>query len=70
MMIGAGWRDHGPVVASPTGEPWNPNSISQAFERAPRGPNVLAFTLDTYDHVLPGQQADAAAAAAALLNAP
>ena len=27
-----------------------------------------AFTLDVYDHVLPGQQADAAAAAAALVD--
>jgi len=29
----------------------------------------VAFTLDTYAHVLPGQQADAAAAVAALVAA-
>jgi len=29
----------------------------------------VSFTLDTYGHVMPGQQADAAAAAAALVDA-
>ncbi len=28
----------------------------------------MSFTLDTYGHVMPGQQADAAEAAAALLT--
>ena len=28
----------------------------------------VAFTLDTYGHVMPGQQADAAAAVARLVN--
>ena len=28
----------------------------------------VSFTLDTYAHVMPGQQAEAAAAAAALVN--
>jgi integrase len=29
---------------------------------------LVSFTLDTYGHVMPGQQAEAAAAAAALLG--
>jgi integrase len=33
------------------------------------GHSTVAFTLDTYAHVLPGQQADAAAAVAALVDA-
>ena len=34
------------------------------------GHSSVSFTLDTYGHVMPGQQADAAAAAAALLTNP
>lgn len=34
LLIGAGWHDHDLVFASPTGEPWAPDSISQAFDRA------------------------------------
>lgn len=30
----------------------------------------VSFTLDVYGHILPGQQADAAAAAAALVDLP
>jgi integrase len=104
LLIGSGWRDSGLVFTSPTGEPWLPESISQAFERAearvrlPRirfhdlrhthashllaaGVNVkvvserlghgsVGFTLDVYAHVMPGQQADAAAAVARLVDAP
>ena len=33
-----------------------------------RAPSSVAFTLDVYGHVLPGQQADAAAAVAALVD--
>jgi integrase len=34
------------------------------------GHSSVSFTLDTYGHVMPGQQAEAAAAAAALVNRP
>jgi integrase len=102
MLVGEGYRDRDLVFASPTGEPWNPDSVGRAFSRAlgrtelPRirlhdlrhthathlldaGTNVklvserlghatVAFTLDTYGHVLPGRQADAAAAVAALVD--
>ena len=103
MLVGAGYRDNGLVFAMPSGDPWNPNTISQAFDRLvaanpdlPRvrlhdlrhthatdllaaGVNVklvserlghssTSFTLDTYAHVMPGQQADAAAAVAALVG--
>ena len=113
LMIGAGWSDTGLVFTDPTGSGWNPNTVSQAFDRLvtptkkvsraeadarpPRirfhdlrhshashllaaGVNIkvvserlghasVAFTLDVYAHVMPGQQADAAAAVAALVNA-
>ena len=96
-------RDHELVFASPSGEPWNPDRIGQAFARAiertklPRirlhdlrhthathllaagvnarivsehlGHSTVAFTLGVYGHVMPGQQADAAAAVAALIDA-
>lgn len=86
----------------PDGRPWNPDTITQAFERLVRsselprtrlhdlrhthashllaaGVNVkvvserlghasVAFTLDTYGHVLPGQQAGAAAAVAQMVD--
>jgi integrase len=104
LLMGAGYSDQGYVFATPTGDPWHPDSISGWFERTvassklPRirlhdlrhshathllmagtNPKVVserlghasvAFTLDTYGHVLPGQQADAAAAVASLLSAP
>ena len=41
----------------------NPKIVSERLGHA-----SVAFTLDTYGHVLPGQQADAAAAVAALLD--
>lgn len=41
----------------------NPRVVSERL-----GHSSVSFTLDTYGHVMPGQQADAAAAAAALLN--
>ena len=41
----------------------NPKIVSERL-----GHTSVAFTLDTYGHVLPGQQADAAAAVAALLD--
>lgn len=102
MLMGAGYEDQGQVFAMPDGQPWNPDTITQAFDRLVRasglprirlhdlrhthashllaaGVNVkvvserlghasVAFTLDTYGHVMPGQQADAAAAAAALVD--
>ena len=102
LLVGAGYSDHGLVFAMPDGRPWNPETISQAFERlvaatdVPRirlhdlrhthathvlatganprivserlGHASVAFTLDVYGHVLPGQQADAAAAVAALVD--
>jgi len=40
----------------------NPRVVSERL-----GHSSVSFTLDTYGHVMPGQQADAAAAAAALL---
>ncbi len=41
----------------------NPRVVSERL-----GHHSVAFTLDVYGHVMPGQQADAAAAVAALLN--
>lgn len=41
----------------------NPRVVSERL-----GHSSVSFTLDTYGHVMPGQQADAAAAAAALLT--
>jgi integrase len=101
LLMGRGFRDRGLVFAMPDGSPWNPDSISQAFERAvaraklpairlhdvrhthathllAAGVNVkvvserlghasVAFTLDTYAHVMPGQQSDAAVAVAKLV---
>jgi integrase len=103
VAVGAGYTDRSLVFAMPDGRPWNPDTISQAFDReAARaelsrirfhdlrhthathlltaGANVkvvserlghasVSFTLDTYGHVLPGQQADAAAAVAQLVDA-
>ncbi len=103
MVMGAGWADLDLVFAQPTGEPWKPDTISQAFDRQvaaselPRirfhdlrhthashllasGVNVkvvserlghasVAFTLDVYAHTMPGQQADAAAQVAAMVDA-
>jgi integrase len=103
LLVGRGYRDHDLVFASASGEPWNPDSIGQAFGRAveridvPRirlhdlrhthathllaagvnarivserlGHSTVAFTLGVYGHVMPGQQADAAAAVAALVDA-
>ena len=102
MLMGAGYSDGGLVFAQPDGQPWNPDRVSSAFDRAvskaalPRirlhalrhthathllatGTNVrivserlghasVAFTLDVYAHALPGQQASAAAATAALVD--
>jgi integrase len=102
LLMGAGYADRDLVFASPTGAPWNPDSIGRAFARAVERVNVLrirlhdlrhthatlllasgtnvklvserlghatvSFTLDVYGHVLPGQQADAAAAVAALVD--
>lgn len=42
----------------------NPRVVSERL-----GHSSVSFTLDTYGHVMPGQQADAAAAVAALLTA-
>ena len=103
MVMGSGWADLDLVFAQPTGEPWKPDTISQAFDRQvaalelPRirfhdlrhthashllasGVNVkvvserlghasVAFTLDVYAHTMPGQQADAAAEVAAMIDA-
>src|SRR5918994_3701794 len=102
LIVGAGWRDHDLVFTAPDGQPLNPDTISQWFERVVRrsslprirlhdlrhthathllaaGVNVkivserlghasTSFTLDTYGHVMPGQQATAAAAVAALVD--
>jgi integrase len=102
MLVGAGYQDRGLVFARPDGQPWNPDSIGRAFERAvarsglprirlhdlrhshavhllaagqnPRlvserlGHASVGFTLDVYGHVMDGQQADAAAAVAALVD--
>jgi integrase len=102
LLVGAAYHDRGLVFARPDGEPWNPDSIGQAFERAvarvdlprirlhdlrhshavhlltagqnPRlvserlGHASVGFTLDVYGHVMDGQQADAAAAVAALVD--
>jgi len=43
----------------------NPKLVSERL-----GHSSVAFTLDTYGHVLPGQQADAAAAVALLVDGP
>lgn len=103
MLMGAGYSDQGQVFAMPDGQPWNPDTITQAFDRLVRasdlprirlhdlrhthashllaaGVNVkvvserlghasTSFTMDTYGHVMPGQQADAARAVAALVDA-
>ena len=42
----------------------NPRVVSERL-----GHSSVSFTLDTYGHVMPGQQAEAAEAAAALLTA-
>jgi integrase len=102
LAVGAGWRDHGLVFTAPDGQPLNPDTITQWFDRTVRrtelprirlhdlrhthathllaaGVNVkivserlghasVAFTLDAYGHVMPGQQASAAAAVAALVD--
>ena len=41
----------------------NPKLVSDRLGHA-----TVGFTLDTYGHVIPGQQADAAAAVAALVD--
>jgi len=102
MLMGAGYVDRDLVFCRPDGAPWQPESVSQAFDRAvaradlPRirlhdlrhshashllaaGVNVkivserlghgsVSFTLDVYAHVMPGQQAGAVAAVAALVD--
>jgi len=112
LLIGAGWKNTGLVFTMPTGEGWNANTITQAFDRlqtpsktedakvtAARPPKIrfhdlrhshashalaagvnvkivserlghasAAFTMDVYAHVMPGQQADAAAAVSALVG--
>lgn len=100
--VGEPWNERNLVFVSPDGNPYKPESVSQAFERAtarsglPRlrfhdlrhthatlllasganakivsdrlGHSSVAFTLDTYGHVLPGQQAHAASAVADLID--
>jgi integrase len=102
LSAGEGWKDTGLVFVMPDGSGWNPDTITQAFERLvavsdlpritlhglrhshtthllasgmnPRlvsarlGHASVAFTLDRYGHVMPGQQAEAAAAVAALVD--
>ena len=102
MLVGAAYQDRDLVFARPDGDPWNPDSLGRAFERAvarldlprirlhdlrhshavhllaagqnPRlvserlGHASVGFTLDVYGHVMDGQQADAAAAVAALVD--
>lgn len=33
LLMGAGYRDEGLVFTDPTGQPYNPNSFSRAFDR-------------------------------------
>ena len=107
LLMGAGYQadtdaSGGFVFARPDGAPWNPDTVSQAFDRLvaryglrritfhglrhthashllAAGVNIkvvserlghasVSFTLDTYGHVMPGQQAQAAASAAALVD--
>jgi integrase len=102
QRVGEPWNERNLVFVSPEGDPYKPESISQAFERTvarvglPRlrfhdlrhthatlllasganakvvserlGHSSVAFTLDTYGHVLPGQQASAANAVARLID--
>ena len=102
MLVGAVYQDRDLVFPRPDGDPWNPDSLGRAFERAvarldlprirlhdlrhshavhllaagqnPRlvserlGHASVGFTLDVYGHVMDGQQADAAAAVAALVD--
>jgi integrase len=102
MLVGPGWHERDLVFCAPEGNPWKPDTISQAFDRAVKrhqltrirfhdlrhthathllaagvnpkivsdrlGHASVAFTLDTYGHVLPGQPAAAVAAVAALVD--
>jgi len=47
-----GGKSTGWVFSDASGDPIHPHSISQTFERI--------VTVDTYQHVLPGMQAEAA----------
>lgn len=102
LLVGAGYDDRGLVFAGPDGRPWQPDSITGAFDRLVAkhelrrirlhdlrhthashllaagvnakvvserlGHSSVSFTLDVYGHVMPGQQADAAAAVARLVE--
>ncbi|MDQ3530552.1 MAG: hypothetical protein M3425_11525 [Actinomycetota bacterium] len=70
---GPAWKDHDLVFPRGDGIWWNPPAISLSFARAVKAAGVnpkvvserlghssVAFTLDTYAHVMPGMQAESA----------
>lgn len=71
--MGPAWKDHDLVFPRGDGTWWNPQAISLSFARAVKAAGVnpkvvserlghssVAFTLDTYAHVMPGMQPESA----------
>ncbi len=50
MLVGAGYKDRGLVFAVPDGEPWNADTIGQAFERAVDRSSLRRITLHRLRH--------------------
>jgi hypothetical protein len=50
MVMGAGWADLDLVFAQPTGEPWKPDTISQAFDRQVAASQIQRIRLHDLRH--------------------
>ena len=53
MLMGAGYDDRGLVFAMPDGRPWNPDTITQAFERLVRASDLPGCVSTTSDMPTP-----------------
>jgi integrase len=49
-MVGSGYRDADLVFAMPDGEPWNPDTITQAFDRLVRASGLSRIRLHDLRH--------------------
>jgi integrase len=51
LLVGSGWRNHDLVFASPTGEPWKPDSITRAFARLVESSGLPRLSFHGLRHV-------------------
>ena len=50
LLLGPAWTDHGVVFAMPDGRPWNPDTITQAFDRLVRASALPRVRLHDLRH--------------------